>query len=317
MSDINNYVVYAYISEKTGLFYYIGKGRPRRPYVSSGRRVPVPCKSHIVILKKDLDEETAYNYEKKYIAFYGRKDLGEGWCTLENKTNGGSGFSGVRHSKEWREKKSRMSRGKNHYNYHPYNWFHPVCGEVKNVTAAELHRMYPEQNLVVDHLRKVTYKQKRKYKGWIIPEHVGEWEKKDLYQRKPVCSIPGCNTTGKLNPVNWFHPVCGEILGKTPGELIKLFPEQSLRRESLRKMANGKKQSYKGWRILENKILPWTCSPPIVRDWYHPEKGVFLGRTLSDIKKMFPEMEIKIQSLRRVAKGLDRSYKGWTLASPL
>jgi hypothetical protein len=250
MACLNNYVVYAFVSEDTGLFYYIGKGRPGRPYRNQNRKVSIPrCRSNIIILHRNLDEETAYAYEKKLIAFYGREDLGEGWCTLKNKTNGGSGFSGIRQTPEWKEEKSRKMRGKNNHNYNPFDWFHSICGKVNNVTASELSRMYPEQNLVIDHLRRVSYMKKRKYKGWIIPDHVEEWEKKDP-DGKLSSPTPGCNLFGVgVRRINWFHPICGEIRDKTSRELSELFWEQNLEIKSLRRVANGTKSGYKGWSI--------------------------------------------------------------------
>jgi hypothetical protein len=312
MLNPNNYVTYAYISEETKQFYYIGKGRPSRPYVKQNRSVIVPsCRSRILILASNLDEKTAYEYEKKFINFYGRKDIKTGWCVLENRTNGGSGFSGIRHSLEWRKRKSEMSRGANNRNYNPMNWFHPICGEINCKTTCELARMFPEQNLVIDHLRKVSYKQKRKYRGWIISEHVKEWEIRDPDGRLSN-PTPGCNGPNWVKRVNWFHSVCGEVYGKTSGELSRMFPEQKLDVYSLRDVASGRKECYRNWRILENPVIPWSLNVE-KHDWYHPERGLFAQKTSVELRNMFPEMRLKPKELNKVFRGVASSHKGWML----
>lgn len=108
---MNNFVVYAY-SRADKTFYYIGKGRPKRPYGKRKTGIKPPKdRSRIHILHSNLSEDTALLYEKKLIAFYGRKDLGTG--LLHNKTNGGEGVSGWIPSLEWRNQKSKRMRGSN------------------------------------------------------------------------------------------------------------------------------------------------------------------------------------------------------------
>jgi hypothetical protein len=106
---MNNFVVYAYCRED-GTFYYIGKGRPRRPY---GRRKegikPPKSKERILILHTGLPEKTAFDYEEKLILFYGRKDLGTG--LLRNMTNGGEGVAGWIPDEDWRRKKKESMIG--------------------------------------------------------------------------------------------------------------------------------------------------------------------------------------------------------------
>lgn len=251
MDQVNNYVIYAYECEETGMFYYIGKGRPRRPYTKQGRTVPVPTsKERIHILHRGLDEETAYMYEKKLILFYGREDKNQGWCKLKNRTNGGSGFAGIRHSQEWKKKKSLQMSGKNNRHYTPLNWFHSVCGEVYNVTICELSRMYPEQNLVVNHLRKVSKGKKDFYKGWRLLENQ-------------------CTPVNYDQPkYDWYHPEIGVLRGLSTRELRDQFKELKRNKDCLRKVAKGEKQSYIGW-MLYNRVESTQEDCPPCQDQKH------------------------------------------------
>jgi hypothetical protein len=106
---MDNFVVYAYC-RKDGTFYYIGKGRPRRPYGKRKEGIKPPSdKNRILILHSGLPEQTAFDYEEKLILFYGRKDQGTG--LLRNMTNGCEGVSGWIPDEDWKRKKSESMRG--------------------------------------------------------------------------------------------------------------------------------------------------------------------------------------------------------------
>jgi hypothetical protein len=103
------FLVYAFCRED-GTFYYIGKGTDRRPFVKRKNGINPPLdKNRIIILHSNLDEPTAFEYEKKLISFYGRKDQGTG--LLRNSTDGGEGVAGWIPGPEWREKKSQSMKG--------------------------------------------------------------------------------------------------------------------------------------------------------------------------------------------------------------
>jgi len=103
------YYVYAYINKKTGLPYYIGKGKGDRYKGKHSISVPKD-KTKIVFLETNLSDVGALALERRYIRWFGRKDLGTG--ILLNRTDGGEGGCGIVVSEESKQKSRASQIGK-------------------------------------------------------------------------------------------------------------------------------------------------------------------------------------------------------------
>lgn len=104
-----SYYIYAYISKRTGLPYYIGKGTKRRAFVKHHKGIPVPNEiNRIIIMERQLTNIGAIALERFYIKWYGRRDLNNG--ILLNRTDGGEGGDTV--SNVTRKLQSVAKKGK-------------------------------------------------------------------------------------------------------------------------------------------------------------------------------------------------------------
>ena len=109
MNIYNDHYVYAYVRKSNNIPYYIGKGRGYRAFVKHiGISVPKD-RSKILFLEKNLTEIGALALERRYIRWYGKKIDG-GY--LLNKTDGGDGVSGFKHSIKTKTKMSESKKGR-------------------------------------------------------------------------------------------------------------------------------------------------------------------------------------------------------------
>lgn len=240
-----NFVVYAYM-RKNGTPYYIGKGRPERPYHKGGRPCSKPSdRERIVILHENIDEQTAFRIEMELISKYKRKDLYPDTGLLHNRSDGGEGVTGMRHSEETRKKISDRQKGENnsfygrgHKHRIHFDIYHEEYGEFINTTFDEMREKYPE--IFVNRSKVLNLAKGKIYshKGWILLSNKGL----DLSKKR----IRG--NRGK--EYKWYHKKYGTY-ELTMFGLIKKFPDQKLNPPTLSWVINGKAKSHKGWTILE------------------------------------------------------------------
>lgn len=105
-------VVYFHRKATTGEIFYVGMGSPKRPYYKRRtdwwQRVVDKYGYTIDIVHKGLTQAEAFELEMKYIAQFGRYDLGTG--SLVNQTDGGPSFVGI--SKEKTKNRGKTLKGK-------------------------------------------------------------------------------------------------------------------------------------------------------------------------------------------------------------
>lgn len=323
-----NFVVYAYVREN-GTPYYIGKGRPHRPYTNGGRPCSKPLdKSRIVILHENIDEQTAFRIEMELIAKYKRKDLYSEDGLLRNKSDGGQGSSGSIRSEEQKKNLSLLAKerfkvkennpmygrthtpevrkilsdkakkvtGRNHHRTKLYDWHHKKHGEVLSASILELINLFPEQQLKYTSLYDVVKERSIYSKGWTLLKNKDYNDTKKFASIKKLCS--------------WSHEIYGLHENISAPDLVKKFPSLYLNRACLNALSLGKIKEYKGWIIVNSNCNSHVFLPN-KSNWYHPIHGLQENVTIKSLVETFPDQKLNPSKLFMVRNGKRKSHKGW------
>jgi hypothetical protein len=105
------FMFYAYLwLREDGTPYYVGKGHGYRAYERTSHRVRRPIGNDRIIVQYYNSEQEAFEAERFFISYFGRKDLGKG-C-LGNLTDGGEGLAGAVRTEEWKRRIATANTGK-------------------------------------------------------------------------------------------------------------------------------------------------------------------------------------------------------------
>jgi hypothetical protein len=233
--------VYLHIRRSDRSVFYVGKGKGRRAWATTGRnkwwKYIVNKHGFLVkILTDNLKESMAFSLEKVVIAAL------RGIANLTNVVEGGGGICGWKHSDEAKAKISAFNKGKK---------LSPKALDNLSFYRRERKRS-PEERLKMSLAKKGKSRPSpsEETRKKISISHIGirpslETLKKMSESKKGKC-------LGKLSPtydhtIRIFHHIRHGIFEGTRGEFILKY---KLGSSCVSDVINAKQKSVKGWRLI-------------------------------------------------------------------
>ena len=238
MKDPNRFYTYAYLREDRTP-YYIGKGEKNRIYKKKKNEIQPPKdKSRIIFLKQNLLEEDAFGHEKYMISVFGRKDLGTG--ILHNRTDGGEGPSGFKHSIEVRERLSIANKGKK------------LSKKTREKISESKKNMSEETKLKMV-LSRLGYSHNEETKRKISEAKKGKKPSKEHIEKIRLSS-----KIGEVNCKYWKITFAnGAVIYKTG--ILQWANENGYNQSHISKVASGKLKKHKDIVAVEKLEHPFTA----------------------------------------------------------
>ena len=199
------FYIYAYL-RKDGTPYYIGKGKDNRAFSNTGRAFRRPKdENRIVIMESNLTELGAFALERRYIEWYGRKDLETG--TLHNRTDGGDGICGYKHSPEAIKKMSEAHKGKKISENTRKKISESKKGKkLSENTRKKMSELRKGKNLSEEHKRKVSAALSGRN---LSEEHKRKMSAAQKGYKQKIVTCPHCQKTGGKNVMmRWHYDNC-------------------------------------------------------------------------------------------------------------
>jgi len=244
------YYTYAYLREDRTP-YYVGKGKGRRVYTKGKVEIKPPKdKTRIIFLKQNLTEEEAFKHEIYMIAVFGRKDIGTG--ILRNKTNGGDGISGFRHSEKSKNKMSKKRKGENNAFYgkkHSPETIKRLSENKKGMVSVFLGKNHSQETK-----DKISNLKKGKYVGDKNPMF-GKTHSQEARDKISEANIGKTCPEERKQKISSFHNKLLRLLSPS-GEIVeeittirKFCKKYNLDRKEISKVIKGELHQFKGWSV--------------------------------------------------------------------